>query len=78
MYIIFNVYDLNNGGIVDTTTSLQSLLSAFYHQPFVNTVPGGSYFSVHASEILILLLPFFAVWHSFINLYYPERVNLFR
>ena len=76
-YIIFNVYNLNNGGIVDTTTSLQSLLSAFYHQPFVNTVPGGSYFSVHASEILILLLPFFAVWHSFINLYIIQSVLIY-
>ena len=76
-YIIFNVYSLNNGGIVDTTTSLQSLLSAFYHQPFVNTVPGGSYFSVHASEILILLLPFFAVWHSFINLYIIQSVLIY-
>ena len=76
-YIIFNVYDLNNGGIVDTTTSLQSLLSAFYHHPFVNTVPGGSYFSVHASEILILLLPFFAVWHSFINLYIIQSLLIY-
>ena len=76
-YIIFNVYNLNNGGIVDTTTSLQSLLSAFYHQPFVNTVPGGSYFGVHASEILILLLPFFAVWHSFINLYIIQTVLIY-
>ena len=76
-YIIFNVYSLNNGGIVDTTTSLQSLLSAFYHQPFVNTIPGGSYFGVHASEILILLLPFFAVWHSFINLYIIQSVLIY-
>jgi len=75
--IIFNVYSLNNGGIVDTTTSLQSLLSAFYHQPFVNTIPGGSYFGVHASEILILLLPFFAVWHSFINLYIIQSVLIY-
>ena len=76
-YIVFNVYNLKNGEIVDTTTSLQSLLSAFYHQPFVNTVPGGSYFSVHASEILILLLPFFAVWHSFINLYIIQSVLIY-
>ncbi len=76
-YIIYNVYDLNNGGIVDTTTSLQSLLSAFYHEPFLNTVPGGSYFSIHASEILYVLLPFFIIYHNFIDLYIIQSILIY-
>ena len=76
-YIIYNVYDLNNGGIVDTTTALQSIMSSFYHEPFINTVPGGSYFSVHASEILYILLPFFAVYRNFIALYIIQSILIY-
>ena len=76
-YIVYNIYDLNNGGIVDTTTSLQSLLSAFYHEPFLNTVPGGSYFSTHASEILYVLLPFFIIYHNFIDLYIIQSILIY-
>ncbi len=76
-YIVYNVYDLNNGGIVDTTTSLQSLLAAFYHRPFTNTVPGGSYFSTHASEILYVLLPFFIIYHNFIDLYIIQSILIY-
>lgn len=76
-YIVYNIYDLNNGGIVDTTTGLQSLMSSFYHQPFVNTVPGGSYFSVHASEILYVLLPFFAIYRNFIDLYIIQSILIY-
>jgi len=76
-YIVYNVYNLKNGGIIDTTTSLQSLLSSFYHKPFVNTVPGGSYFSVHASEILFLILPFFIIFHNFISLYVIQSIIIY-
>ncbi len=76
-YIIYNVYDLKNGGIVDTTTALQSLMSSFYHEPFVNTVPGGSYFSVHASEILYIFLPFFAIYRNFTDLYIIQSILIY-
>ncbi len=76
-YIIYNVYSLNNGGIVDTTTALQSIMSSFYHEPFVNTVPGGSYFSVHASEILYVLLPFFAAYRNFMDLYVIQSILIY-
>ena len=76
-YIIYNIYNLNNGGIVDTTTSLQSLLSVFNREDFVNTVPGGSYFRVHASFILYLLLPFMSIYRSFITLYIIQSIIIY-
>lgn len=76
-YIIYNIYNLNNGGIVDTTTALQSLLSVFNKKVFLNTVPGGSYFSVHESFILYLLLPFMSVYRSFITLYTIQSILIY-
>ncbi len=76
-YIVYSVYNLNNGGIIDTTTSLQSLLSVFNRKVFVNTIPGGSYFSVHESFILYLLLPFISVYRSFITLYIIQSVIIY-
>ena len=60
---IVNTYNLNNYYIIDTSTMIQSMTSAvFDHQPFMNTVPGGSFFRVHASPILFILLPFYSMW----------------
>lgn len=71
---IFNIYDLRNTGIIDTSTFIQSVLSAFLREPFVNTVPGNSYFSVHASPILILILPFVSVFKNVVTLYAIQYV----
>lgn len=60
---IVNAFNLNNYYIIDTSTMIQSMSSAvFDHQPFMNTVPGGSFFRVHASPILFILLPFYSIW----------------
>ncbi|PYB68460.1 hypothetical protein DMB44_03725 [Thermoplasma sp. Kam2015] len=75
--IFYSVYDLSNGGIIDTSTILQSMFSAFYGDPFINTVPGGSFFSVHASTIMFMLLPFFAIGHNFMTLYSIQDILVF-
>ncbi len=77
-FIIMNVFDLNGGGQIDTATFEQSLSSAiFSHQFFVNTVPGNSFFSVHASTILFAILPFYAISTGFISLYIIQAVIIY-
>jgi uncharacterized membrane protein len=71
--LIYNLY--NNFWIMDSVTVVQSLSSAiFSHLPFVNNIPGGSYFSVHSSPILYVLLPFYSISPGFSILYVIEDV----
>ena len=74
IFIISQIYSLNNSFIVDTSTALQSLKSVYFSKPFLNTVPSGSYFSVHASEFLFILLPGFTLFQSFVSLYIIQLV----
>lgn len=60
---VLNAFNLNNYLIIDTSTMIQSMSSTiFNHLPFLNTVPGGTFFRVHSSPILFLLLPFYSIW----------------
>ncbi len=76
-YLIYNTYDLNNSSYIDTSTFLQSLLSVLLHKAFVNTVPGGSYFSVHASPFLIFLIPFITLYKSSATLYLIQSIIIY-
>ncbi|AAT42879.1 DUF2079 domain-containing protein [Picrophilus oshimae] len=77
-YYSMSVFKLHNFYIIDTDTYLQSLSSAiFSNKFFVNTVPGGSFFSVHASFILFLLLPFYSIYPNFIGLYSIQNIIIF-
>jgi uncharacterized membrane protein len=73
---IYNLYA--NFWVMDTVTFIQSLSSAiFAHLPFVNNIPGGSFFSVHASPFLYLLLPFYSIAPGFPILYVIQAVLLY-
>ena len=72
--IYIQIYSLNNSSIVDSSTALQSLGTFFLHKPFINTDPGGSYFAVHASEFLYVLLIGYSINHSVLTLYAIELI----
>ncbi len=73
---IYNVYA--NFWVMDTVTFIQSMSSAiFEHLPFLNNIPGGSFFSVHASPILYMLLPFYSIAPGFPILYVIQAVILY-
>lgn len=74
IFIISQIYSLNNSFIVDTSTALQSLKSVYFSKPFLNTVPSGSYLSVHASEFLFILLPAFSLLQNFVSLYIIQLI----
>lgn len=76
-YLIFRTYDLNNVSTIDTSTFLQSLLSFFLHKPLINTVPGGSYYSVHASPFLLVILPFIILNKSAATLYIFQSIIIY-
>lgn len=77
LYIAIQIFSLRNSSIVDTSTAFQSLGSFFSSKPFLNTDPGGSYFSVHASEFLYLLLQAVSLKFSSLSLYAVQTVLTF-
>jgi uncharacterized membrane protein len=73
---IYNLYA--NFWVMDSVTFIQSLSSAISsHLPFINNIPGGSFFGVHASPILYLLLPFYSIAPGFPILYIIQEVILY-
>ena len=78
-YNITSTYNLsNNFWIGDTATAVQSLTSVMMsHLPFVNNVPGGSYFAVHFSPILYTLIPFYAISPNLTSLYVIDAIILY-
>ena len=75
LWVVYvQIYSLNNSSVVDTSTALQSLGTFFLHKPFINTDPGGSYFAIHASEFLYVLLVGYSINHSALTLYAIELI----
>ena len=79
LFNITKVYNLyNNSYVIDTVTAVQSLNSTiFSHLPFVNLIPGKSYFAVHASPILYIFLPFYSISSGFAILYIIQAIILY-
>ncbi|MEM0136745.1 MAG: DUF2079 domain-containing protein, partial [Thermoplasmatales archaeon] len=77
LYTAIQIYSLRNTGIVDTSTALPSLGSFLLSKPFLNTDPGGSYFLVHASEFLYILLQTVIIKYSSLTLYAVQMVITF-
>lgn len=77
LYITIQIYSLKNSTIIDSSTALQSLKSFFLSKPFLNTDPGGSYFSVHASEFLYILLQVVSLKFTIISIYLVQAVITF-
>ncbi|MGC9123992.1 MAG: DUF2079 domain-containing protein [Thermoplasmata archaeon] len=78
-YNITKIYNLYaNFWVIDTVTFVQSLSSAiFSHLPFVNLIPGNSFFAVHASPILYLLVPFYSISPGFAVLYIIQAIIMY-
>ncbi|MEM3449891.1 MAG: DUF2079 domain-containing protein, partial [Nitrososphaerota archaeon] len=74
-----SIYNLSgNFYKMDTVTFVQSFNSIiFSHLPFVNNIPGGSFFAVHASPILYVLIPFYSMSPGFPVLYVIQAVILY-
>ncbi len=79
LYQITNIYNLtNNFYIFDAVTFVQAFSSTiFTHLPFVENIPGGTFFSVHASPILYVLLPFYSISPGISILYVIQAVILY-
>lgn len=79
LYNITSIYNLsNNLWVMDSVTFVQSMNSAiFSHLPFLNNIPGGSFFGVHASPILYVLLPFYSISSGFGILYIIQAIILY-
>lgn len=60
----------------DTGLFIQSLWWTLHGSPFFNTLEGTSHLGIHSSFFLVVLLPFYAVWHSPLLLFLAQDVAL--